>query len=232
MVAKCPPFGRGTFRPASREIKSGRFLHWRLQRAGKWNFRFNMQLNPQSILTLAEVREVLGDLKPRRGSHNKFLDEIIFRLTCCCGLHTTEIANLSLDDLLLEASRPAVRIKGKRTRFAPLWIDAPTRDALVDWIVVRRGEGAENADPVVESSTGRRFSQRGIYDRWKTAVRCLDEPRRSELSSTCGRWTFVAHALRYGLSQRQVASAAGVATEYLDRYKPLVKRAQVLDLFG
>jgi integrase len=59
------------------------------------------------ILTRTELQQVLADLRrkaPR--SKNTRLNLVIFRLSACCGLRASEIAQLRMADVRVEMPRP------------------------------------------------------------------------------------------------------------------------------
>jgi integrase len=58
-------------------------------------------LDATSILTRSE----LAGLKVRR-SMNARRNLVVFRLACCCGLRVSEIAQLCLDDVVLDSPTP------------------------------------------------------------------------------------------------------------------------------
>lgn len=84
------------------------------------------------ILTRRELAEVLSDLKRKSvRSRNTWMNLILVRLSCCCGLRVSEIAGLRISDIRVEPSRPNIRIrrgasKGGKPRTVPLWWDSGT----------------------------------------------------------------------------------------------------------
>ncbi len=86
-------------------------------------------LDESKILTRRELAAVLAVvLRTASQSRNR----IIVRLACCCGLRVSEIAALRMDDIVVGATRPHLRLrrettKGKRPRSVPLWWDVGTR---------------------------------------------------------------------------------------------------------
>src|SRR5476651_1207086 len=83
-------------------------------------------LDATSILTRRELAAVLPDLKAKASrSTNAQRNLVIFRLACCCGLRVSEIAQLCLDDVVIDSPRPHLALrapttKGKRPRRVPL----------------------------------------------------------------------------------------------------------------
>ncbi len=86
-----------------------------------------IRVDATKILSRRELAAVLADLTrkaPR--SRNSWLNLILVRLSCCCGLRVSEIAGLRISDVRVEPSRPHIRIrrgasKGGRPRMVPLW---------------------------------------------------------------------------------------------------------------
>src|SRR5204863_2087529 len=91
-----------------------------------------IRVDATKILSRRELAAVLSDLAgkaPRSG--NTWLNLILVRLSCCCGLRVSEIAGLRISDIRVEAARPHIRIrrgasKGGRARVVPLWWDSRT----------------------------------------------------------------------------------------------------------
>jgi integrase len=96
--------------------------------------------DPTRVLTRRELALVLTDARRKaRRSANGRRNLAILRLACCCGLRVSEIAELQLDDLVLDGSRPHLRLrsatsKGKRGRVVPFWWDATTLVDLRAWV--------------------------------------------------------------------------------------------------
>ncbi|HEY3965840.1 MAG TPA: hypothetical protein VGM05_14875 [Planctomycetaceae bacterium] len=71
-----------------------------------------IRVDATKILSRRELAAVLADLAgkaPR--SANTWLNLILVRLSCCCGLRVSEIAGLRLSDVRLDPSRPHLRIR-------------------------------------------------------------------------------------------------------------------------
>src|SRR5580704_16983004 len=103
------------------------------------NRQHTSALDPTRILSRRELATVLADVKRSANrSANAWRNLIIVRLACCCGLRVSEIAGLQLDDVLVEVSRPYLRLRGETTkghkpRRVPLWWDAGTLAVLAAW---------------------------------------------------------------------------------------------------
>jgi integrase len=89
-------------------------------------------LDQTRLLTRRELAAVLADLAPRAArSANVHRNLVIVPLACCCGLRVSEIANLQLDDVVVDVTRPHLRLrrgttKGGNSRRVPLWWDEST----------------------------------------------------------------------------------------------------------
>jgi hypothetical protein len=69
-------------------------------------------LDQTRLLTRRELVAVLADLAPRAArSANVHRNLVIVRLACCCGLRVSEIANLQLDDVVVDVTRPHLRLR-------------------------------------------------------------------------------------------------------------------------
>ena len=196
------------------------------------------------ILTRSEMQAVLADLRrkaPR--SKNTRLNLVIFRLSACCGLRASEIAQLQMADIRVELPRPHIRIrvgasKGGRSRSVPLWWDGGTLDDLAAWRADRAAHSAIGGDPFVASlQVGREtvvFSRHTLRKRFRTACRVLGAERLASLTIHHGRHTFISHALAGGRTLAEVRDAVGhsnvtITSGYLH---VAVEEGEVGALFG
>jgi integrase/recombinase XerD len=187
-----------------------------------------MKIDPLKILTRAEIRDVIADLKRKRRSVNTRQNLIVFRLATCAGLRVSEIVGLKMANVKLNSRRPHVEIpaaiaKGRKRRTVPLHWDAATLADLDQWRQERTAQGARPGDPFVcsqaagrnsrtgEPSLGRPLADRNAQARFKTAIRCLGPERVAILSIHCGRHSFVSHALAGGRTLAEIRDAAGHA---------------------
>lgn len=171
------------------------------------------------ILTHTEMQAVLADLRrkaPR--SKNTRLNLVIFRLSACCGLRASKIAQLQMADIRVDLPRPHIRIrigasKGGRSRRVPLWWDGGTLADLAAWRADRAARGAQGGDPFVASlQAGREtlvFSRHTLRKRFRTACRVLGKERLGSLTIHHGRHTFIRHALAGGRALAEVRDAVG-----------------------
>jgi integrase len=179
----------------------------------KWN------LDASCILTRGELATVLADLKAKAPqSINTQRNLVIFRLACCCGLRVSEIAQLRLDDVVLDLTRPHLSLrasttKGKRPRRVPLWWDSGTLADLTAWLATRRDQGARGGDPFVCSVQAHRrgegLQRAAVRRRFLSACKVLGLARLRTLTIHHGRHTFISHALAGGRTLAEVRVAAG-----------------------
>ena len=193
------------------------------------HFYHSRALDSTKILTRQEMAAVLSDLKRKSiRSKNTKLNLIIFRLASCCGLRVSEIANLRINDVRVELSRPNLRIrrsaaKGGKSRNVPLWWDAGTLDDLRAWKNERLAQDAASDDVFIKSPRVRkkrngaaqvivkaeRLSRHTVRKRFRTACKILGTARLETLTIHHGRHTFISHALAGGRTLAEVRDAAG-----------------------
>ena len=115
-------------------------------------------------------------------------NRIVVRLACCCGLRVSEIAGLSMADMIVDGQRPHLRLpktisKGKKARVVPLWWDADTLADLVAWKAERLQQGARPNDPFVCSVQAHRnglpLQRAAIRRRFLSACKVLGRERLS-----------------------------------------------------
>jgi integrase len=176
-------------------------------------------LDQTRLLTRRELAAVLADLAPRAAlSANVQRNLVIVRLACCCGLRVSEIANLQLDDVVVDVTRPHLRLrrgttKGGNSRRVPLWWDGATLADLAAWKAERAKHGARGADPFVCSVQANRhgspLQRAALRRRFLSACKVLGLARLRTLTIHHGRHTYISHALAGGKSLAEVRIAAG-----------------------
>ena len=176
-------------------------------------------VDPTKILSRRELAAVLADITKRAPrSANTWMNLILVRLACCCGLRVSEIAGLHISDVRVELSRPHIRIrrgasKGGRSRIVPLWWDAGTLADLAKWKAERLCRGAAPDGPYVASFRPGRtmipLSRHTLRRRFRTACKVLGRERLETLTIHHGRHTFISHALAFGRSLAEVRDAVG-----------------------
>jgi integrase len=169
-------------------------------------------LDESKILTRRELAAVLA-VMPRTANQRR--NRIIVRLACCCGLRVSEIAALRMDDVVIGATRPHLRLrrettKGKRPRNIALWWDAGTLTDLTAWRAERIKQGARDLDPFVCSVQANRLGESiqraAIRRRFLSACKVLGQERVRTLTIHHGRHTFISHALVGGRTLANVPS--------------------------
>ena len=186
---------------------------------------------PTKIMNLDEVRSVLQHLESRRlhwseGTHKRmhcWMNCVIFRLSCCCGLRGCEIRRLRLSDFVIDGSRPVVKVrkeitKGqRRARLVPLWWDQGTLNALTEYVLWKRRQTLDAnaillaADFDSFRKQSRQYMQRRkLMSRWERFMKAaLGDGRGAQLGVHSGRHTFCSHAIISGRSLVEVRDAAG-----------------------
>jgi len=180
-----------------------------------------IRVDATKILSRRELATVLSDLQRKASrSANTWLNLVLVRLSCCCGLRASEIANLHISDIRVEPSRPHIRIrrgasKGGRSRTVPLWWDSGTLADLAKWKAERLRLGATPDAPFVSSlRLGRpmkTLSRHTLRRRFRTACKVLGRERLETLTIHHGRHTFISHALAGHRTLAEVRDAAGHA---------------------
>jgi integrase/recombinase XerD len=172
--------------------------------------------DPTKILTRREIAAVLRELQRKaQRSPSMRLNLIVFRLATCCGLRASEIAQLQMDDVRTETSRPHLRIrsgaaKGGQPRMVPLWWDAGTLTDIREW-KHSRAAPAPYAPFLTPLHSRNPFSRHTLRKRFRTACRVLGPDRLATLTIHHGRHTFISHALAGGRTLAEVRDAAGHA---------------------
>ena len=141
-------------------------------------------VDPTKVLTRRELTAVLDDInRQSERSLNARRNRVIVRLACCCGLRVSEIANLQLNDVLIDLARPHLR------------------------------QGARGSDPFVCSvqahRMGKRLQRHAVRRRFLSACWVLGAARQRTLTIHHGRHTFISHALAGGRTLAEVRAAAG-----------------------
>lgn len=143
-------------------------------------------------------------------------------------MRASEIANLRINDVRVEVSRPHLRIrrraaKGGKARNVPVWWDGGTLDDLRGWKKERLEQPATFEELFVKSPRVRterngaakveltrdRLSRHTLRKRFKTACRVLGKERIATLTIHHGRHTLISHALAGGRTLAEVRDAAG-----------------------
>ena len=157
---------------------------------------------------------------------------IIFRLATCCGLRSSEISGLKLQDVGIGIERPYLYLpstitKGKKSRLVPLWWDTGTLKDISMWKAIREQQGANQDDYFVcalsKSAFSKKLKKPNIRHRFQIACRALGKDRmfigqdqtktgrkyNKHLTVHHGRHSFCSHALAGGRTLAEVRDAAG-----------------------
>ena len=179
------------------------------------------------VLAEREILAVLADLNQRaKRSTESRQTLVIFRLACCCGLSSGEIAALQIRDLNIDGGPPKIEVwkqrlrNGKvarKSRAVPLSIDEATCADITAWRKFRLNQsGGDLYAPLVcglrKVNHGKPLGPKTLAKRWKTAVRCLGPERVRQLSISAGRHSGILQLLRRGASLPAVQKFAGHAS--------------------
>jgi integrase len=174
------------------------------------------------FLTRSEIGTILARQKKLaacKANKSAKTNLAIFRLSCCCGLRVGEISGLEIDDLILDGSRPTIRVRpettkgkdGKRIgREVPLHWDRGTLEdlqAFMAWRIKLPGQHLIVSTRL--GSKGEPLSKDAIASRWATMMGQLGKGRASQLSIHSGRHSFISHSLAVGRSLAEVQRAVG-----------------------
>jgi integrase len=170
------------------------------------------------VLSRQEIGTILADLKRRsRRSVNSRMNLVVFRLATCCGLRASEICQIRMRDIHLARKHPYIQIprvisKSKKPRRVPLWWDAGTLSDVENWKEERAKQGAGPSDSFVcaqsKTAAGKPLSRFNVRNRFISSMGILGEDRQADLTTHCGRHTFVSHAIKKR-SIPEVRDAAG-----------------------
>lgn len=171
-----------------------------------------MIVDATRIFTLREIRSVIAHLKTKRRYVSNRQKLVVFRLATCCGLRTSEICDLTMDDVRTEGDRPHLRIrkgKGGKSRRVPLWWDQGTLDDLRAWRTEQLGRRARFfVCAQSRDAFGNQLDRRNIRRVFRSCCSILER----EVTTHDGRHTFVSLALAGGRSLAEVRDAAGHAS--------------------
>ena len=74
-----------------------------------------IRIDATKILSRRERAAVLADLHEKAPrSANTWLNLILVRFSCCCGLRVSEIAGLRISDIRVEPTLPHIQSVGRR----------------------------------------------------------------------------------------------------------------------
>lgn len=163
------------------------------------------------ILSELEMATCLVGLHGRKHQgRSRWVDLIVFRLACCCGLRVSEISRLRVKDVVL-GGMPHLRVfgKGGKWRRVPLWWDGGTLEDMREFYDVRQSEVDMGSALVgrcgVVMDVG--FVSRECLRRRFCRIVSSFVGRSSTIHD--GRHTFCTHSLAHGRSLVEVMRAAG-----------------------
>jgi hypothetical protein len=97
----------------------------------------------------------------------------VLRDPCQNAENASEIAQLRLDDVVLDSPRPHLSLrapttKGKWARRVPLWWDSGTLADVAALLATRRGQGARGGDRFVSSVQAHRLARHfALPNKWR-----------------------------------------------------------------
>ncbi len=180
------------------------------------------QIDPYRILTIPEYHLMF---KFYAGSRRRVdtINEMIFRLSACCGLRCKEIQGLEMRDIILSGVphifiRPEITKKPSnpdskaRWRRVPLHWDPENLEwftrFMTDFSMLPKNHRVVYSTYVTK--LGNPLERKMIASRWNNNLRSALGPERADLLSIHkGRHSFVSHALAAGRSVVEVRDAAG-----------------------
>ena len=171
------------------------------------------------ILTKEEMYSLIGGLSVLATRSQIGLQKLaFFRVCACCGVRASEIAGMTVQDVIPfgpspELDLPSTITKGGVRRSVPLTWDSGTRDDITRWWNHRKDAG-RNA-PFFHSvyRPDLPISRQTVYNWWKKIIRNLGAERSRQIGGPhSGRHTFCTHALAGGRSLGEVRDAAGHAS--------------------
>lgn len=155
-------------------------------------------------LSPSEIAAIIKgvDLAERHGVRDRAIIEVLYG----CGLRISELINLRLSDLELEAGFMRVQGKGNKQRLVP--IGEYARDAVIKYLSDTRS-AAKRATVLFTNRTGQKFSRVGM---WKLIGRIV---RRAGITKKVTphtfRHSFATHLLEGGADLRVVQEMLGHA---------------------
>jgi len=184
----------------------------------------NTRLDCDEILSCAEIAAVLADLKrpAKRRSPNTRMNLVLFRLNTHCGLRASEMSDLKIGDVKINAFSPCIKVCNTGIeRSVPLWGD-DLIDDLTAWYSERLRDGANESDLFLRAQShiarGNPLSRHNIRSRFISMCKVLGGQRQQKLTTTHGRNSFIYHALASGHSREEVRIAAGLLSERMAFY--------------
>jgi len=183
-------------------------------------------------------RAVTLDDKPTKAQLRKILNYVdikaksLFLFLASSGCRVGEALQLKVNDLDLEADPPRARIRPEYTKSGVggriVFMSYEARDAIKDWLEVKRERKKRTTKKIIEKHGGRRdFSGERVWDLAPTTVayiwhNAIKKAGLTDKDEATGRYKLHVHSLRkffrseIGLDQDIVHALMG-HSEYLDR---------------
>lgn len=122
------------------------------------------------FLSVAEMKAVLA--APNRSKWTGQRDQVMFALLYNTGARVSELINILVQDVQLDANPPSVRLhgKGRKQRTIPLWRETAAR--VRDWV---KAQELKSEQPLFSNRFGNRMTRAAVADRMALAVMAATE---------------------------------------------------------
>jgi integrase/recombinase XerD len=109
---------------------------------------------------------------PDRSSRTGQRDQVMFALLYNTGARVSELINIHVQDVQLDANPPSVRLhgKGRKQRTIPLWRE--TAACVRDWV---KAQALKPEQPLFSNRFGNRMTRAAVADRMALAVMAATE---------------------------------------------------------
>lgn len=155
-------------------------------------------LNQTEIEQLLLVPDVAGEIGLR--------DRTILETMYACGLRVSEICDLKISDVELDAGILTCKGKGNKTRKVPLGSSAI--GWLKDYLILRRKKENPEIQNLFVSSLGRPVSRQDIF---RMVKECGEKIGREDVSPHTLRHSFATHLIQNSADVRSVQQMLGHA---------------------
>ena len=142
-------------------------------------FKRKWTLDRQKFLSEAEVKKLrrvvedkaLADLQKGRTTWPRFW--MVIDLAAGAGLRVSEIANLKVENLYLNAREPRIRVTGKGNRTRDVFISKDLMKHILDYLEWKRtmGESTDTEAFLLVSSHAKPYSTRPLQYAFKTSIK-------------------------------------------------------------
>jgi len=163
------------------EIYSITYVNCNISKIGEKTMnQFNQKwtLDRQKFLSEAEVKKLrrvledkaLADIQKGRVTFPRFW--VAIDLALSAGLRVSEIANLIIDNLYLNAKEPRIRVIGKGNKMRDIFISRGLMKHLLDFLEWKRvlGESIDSKAHLLISSHGKPYSTRALQYAFKVSL--------------------------------------------------------------